>query len=59
VVFNVQHAGFGRRSAAGGVSQLVITTSQLVSPAWDGRWPIIDDQPFAAFAARPQRRAWD
>jgi hypothetical protein len=46
-------------TAAGGLSQLVITTSQLVSPAWDGRWPIIDDQPFAAFAARPQRRAWD
>lgn len=28
--------------AAGGVAELVITTSQLVSPSWDGRWPITD-----------------
>jgi hypothetical protein len=45
--------------AAGGVAGLVITSSQLVSPAWDGRWPITDANAAAAFEAHPPRRAWE
>ncbi len=46
-------------AAVGGAPRLVITSSQLVSPTWDGRWPIVDDNPVAAYEAKPQRRAWD